>query len=148
MSAYVHTYRTYRFINKSPAIDAVRTMLQDEHLNPHQCKELTGVTVVGNWLYGDTRDPKDGSLVALSSGLGYARHDRFNPRTGKVEVGFEKIRELDYRDEYTKQANFILKHGTAKQKAVAKKRKERGYVPRGLNGLNGKSNGRSQPHGR
>ena len=122
MAARIGSYRTYRFLDKSPAIDAVRTMLADEGIKPSQCKALSGVTVVPNWVFGDTRDPKDASLTALSSALGYVRQDYFDGK-GKVQVGFKKARDMDYVAEREKQADWILRTGTAKQKAEIKRRR-------------------------
>ena len=60
----------------------------------------------------------------MSGALGYVRHDRLN-RDGSVVPDYEKVRNLDWREEMVKQANWILKHGTAKQKAEIKKRRVR-----------------------
>lgn len=122
----VHIYRTYRWIDKDPIIDAVKTVIRDEKLKNKAVHEITGVGAgtLDNWFNGGTRQPKNATVTAVTSGLGYVRHDKLNP-DGTVQISFEKARALDWRTEIEKQADFMLKYGTAKQKkALARKRKK------------------------
>ena len=121
--ARVTIYRTFRWIDKDPTIDAIRSAVQAEKLNPNQVKDLSGVAAgtVNNWFNGGTRRPQNATLTAVSSAIGYVRHDRLN-RDGTVEVAYEKARDLNWRDEIEKQADWLLKHGP-KRKARAKRKK-------------------------
>jgi hypothetical protein len=124
--ARLHIYRTYRWIDKDPVIYAVKTVIRDEKLKNKAVHEITGVgaATLDGWFNGDTRQPKNSTVTAVTSGLGYVRHDKLNP-DGTVEISFEKARALDWRAEIEKQADFLLKHGTAKQKkALARRRKK------------------------
>ncbi len=120
----VHLYRTYRWIDKDPVIDAVRTVVQDEKLKSGAVHEISGVATatLDNWFNGHTRKPQNVTVTAVTSALGYVRHDRLNP-DGTVAVSFEKARDLNWDREIEKQANFVLKNGTAKQRKVAKRKK-------------------------
>jgi hypothetical protein len=124
--ATVHIHRprrTYRWFDKDPIIDAARTMIGDEKLKLNMVHQISGVsaTTLDNWFHGDTRKPQNDTLTALSSSLGYVRHDHLN-RDGTVTVAFEKVRDLNYRKEIEKQANWLLKHGTPEQKKAVKKK--------------------------
>jgi hypothetical protein len=113
----VHLYRTYRWIDKDPVIDAVRTVVNDEKLKSNAVHEISGVATatLDNWFNGHTRKPQNVTVTAVTSALGYVRHDRLKP-DGTIAVAFEKARDLDWGKEIEKQADFILKHGTAKQR--------------------------------
>src|SRR5262245_61508271 len=111
--AKVGIYRNYRFIDKDPICDALRTMIRsDEHLNNNQVHEISGVAAgtINGWLDGGTRRPQNSSTSQVAGALGYARRDSLN-RDGTVVPGYVKVRELDYRDEIDKQADWHLKHG-------------------------------------
>ena len=122
--ARIHLYRTYRWIDKDPVIDAVRTVVQDEKLKNNMVHEISGVAAatLDNWFNGETRKPQNVTVTAVTSALGYVRHDRLNS-DGTVSVAFEKARNLDWAKEIEKQASFVLKHGTTKQKKRARKKK-------------------------
>jgi hypothetical protein len=66
-------YRSYNFIDKDPAIDRLRTMVQDEGLKYHEIQILSGVaeTTMRNWFHGDTRMPQHATMAAVASALGY-----------------------------------------------------------------------------
>jgi transcriptional regulator with XRE-family HTH domain len=118
--------RTYRWIDKDPICDAINSIITAERLKDRQVHELAGVTTqtIANWRRGATKKPRNDTLTCVSGALGYVRHDRLN-RDGSVVPDYEKVRSLDWREEMEKQAKWILKHGTAKQKAAAKKRRGR-----------------------
>lgn len=121
--ARIHLYRTYRWIDKDSVIDAVRTVVQDERLKNSQVHAISGVAAatLDSWFSGGTRKPQNATLTAVTSALGYVRRDRMNA-DGTVTPAYEKARALDWDKEITKQANFVLKHGTTKQKKQAKKK--------------------------
>lgn len=126
MAMRVKIYRTYRFIDKDPIIDAVRTCIQDEKLKYHQVGQLSGVSdgTVKNWLEGETRRPTNITLTAVTSALGYVRHDRIG-RDGTVTVAFEKVREYDWRDEIERAGTWMLKNDPATKRRAAKAKKKK-----------------------
>jgi hypothetical protein len=122
--ARVHLYRTYRWIDKDPAIDAIRTVVQGEKLKANAVHEISGVATgtLEGWFSGGTRKPHNSTLTAVSSALGYVRHDHLNA-DGSVVVAFEKARDLNWGKEIAKQADFVLKYGTTKQKQIVKRKR-------------------------
>lgn len=106
-------YRTYRWIDKDPIIDAVRTVCQDERLKSGKVHQISGVATatLDNWFNGTTRKPQNSTVTAVTSSLGYVRHDRLKD-DGTVEVAFEKSRDLNYQKEIEKQADWIIKHAS------------------------------------
>ena len=122
--ARVHLYRTYRWIDKDPIIGAVKTIVQDEKLKNNAVHEITGIATatLDGWFNGGTRKPQNVTVTAVASGLGYVRRDTLNP-DGSVNLGFEKARKLDWKEEAAKQASFLLKYGTKKKKRKAKRKK-------------------------
>jgi hypothetical protein len=123
MSARVFVYRTYRWLDKDPVIDAARTIVQDEKLKNSAVHAISGIATatLDNWFNGHTRKPQNATLTAFSSSLGYVRHDRLN-KDGTVTVAFEKVRDLDWNREIEKQADFLLSVGKKKKKRVRKKK--------------------------
>jgi len=126
----VKIYRTYRFGgDKDPICYALRTMRQDERLNNSQVATLAGVSpgTFHNICDGDTRRPQNATTTAISSALGYVRHDRLN-KDGTVTVAFEKAREYDWRTQIERAADWMLKNdeATKRRKAKAKKKKPNG----------------------
>lgn len=124
----VHIYRTYRFIDKDPIIDAVKTMVHDEHLKAGAVHEISGVSAstIHNWFDGDTRRPNNATVMAVASSLGYGRRDEIT-KDGRVVPGFAKLRDLDYQKEIEKQADFILKQNSGPKKK-RRKRKLNGHA--------------------
>jgi len=122
MATRIKLYRTYRFIDKDPVCDAVRTIKQDTGLNNNQIGALSGCApgTVHNMLDGETRRPQNATTTAIASALGYVRHDRLR-RDGTVEIAFEKAREYDWRKEYERAATWLLKHGGKPKRKRAKK---------------------------
>jgi len=120
--AKLHIYRTYRWIDKDPIIDAVKTVVKtDEHLKNHHVHQISGVATatLDNWFEGNTRRPQNSTLTAVTSALGYVRRDTLN-RDGTVSVGFVKARDYDYAKEIEKQADWLLKQGKPKKKRKQK----------------------------
>lgn len=75
--ANVRLYRTYRFIDKDPVIDEMRTLLQDEGLikKLDLVHQLSGVSTstLENWFNGDTVSPQNRTVSAVATSLGYKR---------------------------------------------------------------------------
>jgi hypothetical protein len=126
--AKVHVYRTYRWVDKDPIIDAVRTVVNDEHLKNSAVHSISGVATatLDNWFGGVTKKPQNSTICAVTSALGYVRRDSLN-KDGTVAVGFTKARSLDYRDEIEKQADWVLKHSAPKKKRAKKKKPANGH---------------------
>lgn len=126
--AKVHIYRTYRFIDKDPIIDAVRTVVQDEHLKNNAVHQISGVATatLDNWFEGATKKPQNSTVCAVTTSLGYVRADSIRS-DGTLQVGFRKARDYgDYEAEMEKQKKFFLKtHGPKKPRR--KKPKSNGH---------------------
>ena len=121
--AKVHIYRTYRFIDKDPIIDAVRTVVQTEHLKNSAVHQISGVAAatLDNWFNGSTRKPQNSTVCAVTTSLGYARSDEILP-DGTLAIGYKRKRKYNYGEEMVKQADFLLKQGIAPKKKKAKKK--------------------------
>ena len=67
------TYKSYNFIDKSPVIDLVRTVVHESDKTLQWIGEESGVSprTIAKWLYGETRQPKEASLNAVLRVLGY-----------------------------------------------------------------------------
>jgi hypothetical protein len=74
-------YKSYVFRNKDPAIDELRTLIQDTYGNRLGYKELHDIELAGgptttcmhNWFFGTTRRPQSATLEAAGRALGYKR---------------------------------------------------------------------------
>jgi hypothetical protein len=122
--ARVFIYRNYRFIDKDPIIDAVRTVVKsEEHLKNSHVHQISGVATatLDNWFDGVTRQPRNSTVCQVTAALGYVRRDELKP-DGSVVIGFRKAREYDWEKEIEKQADFYLKtHGPPKKRKAKKK---------------------------
>lgn len=71
----LRVYRTYSMIDKDPAIDRIRTIVQDEGLftNLAAVADISSVsaTTLNNWFHGDTKRPQNATIQAVLSSLGY-----------------------------------------------------------------------------
>lgn len=111
--ANTRVLRTYRFIDKNPVIDIIRTAIQDEGL----IKKLQVVadlaslsrTTIPGWIHGDVRDPRHSSIMAVMTSLGY-------------ESEWKKGRKLDI-DKELEFARAWLKRERAKRVKAPRKRK-------------------------
>ena len=68
-------YKSYSFVDKDPAIDVVRTAIQDRGLTYQEVSELSGVsvgTMVG-WFHGSTKRPQYATITAVMQGIGYTQ---------------------------------------------------------------------------
>lgn len=124
----VKIYRTYRFIDKDPIIDAVRTVVETEKLKNQFVHELSGVaaTTLHNWFDGPTKKPNNATTCAVTAALGYVRRDRLRP-DGTLEIGYVKARDYDYVKERDKAATWLLRQNSAKKRKPRKK-KGNGHV--------------------
>lgn len=123
-------YRNYRFIDKDLIIDAMRTVIKgDEHLKNSMVHQISGVATatLDNWFDGTTRKPQNATVSQVMGSLGYARRDSID-RSGRVIPGFVKLRDLDYREEIEKQADFFLKQNTGPKKRKRRKTKTNGHA--------------------
>ena len=73
-------YRSYVFKDKDPAIDALRTVVQDYYgkLTQHELGdiEVSGGQTKGcmsNWFFGKTKRPQNATLEAAGRAMGYER---------------------------------------------------------------------------
>jgi transcriptional regulator with XRE-family HTH domain len=66
-------YRSYNYVDKDPAIDKLRTVLQDEKVSHKNLSVLSGVspTTISNWFDGKTKRPQHTTLAAAAAALGY-----------------------------------------------------------------------------
>jgi hypothetical protein len=102
-------YRTYRFIDKDPIIDKVRTVLQDEGLFAKGKRkivhELSGVqlSTLDGWFEGDTMKPINATVGAVISSIGY-------------EMTFIKSKDINIDKELKVAANWLLRQNSTKAK--------------------------------
>lgn len=82
-------YQSYVFRDKDPAIDAIRTVMQDHfgkqnlaHEDYHDVEEKGGPTAgcIKSWFEGKTRRPQNATLEAAGRALGYHRVWRRMPK--------------------------------------------------------------------
>jgi hypothetical protein len=76
----VRVYQTYRFINKDPIIDVLRTAMQDEakrrgvtlKVMQQIIAEESGVTVTTfeGWFKGGTKRPFNATVLAVATAIG------------------------------------------------------------------------------
>jgi hypothetical protein len=69
------TYDTYRFIDKDPIIDEMRTAWQRSNKKISTLAATSGVTygTIRNWFEGQTRSPQTASASAFMGAMGYER---------------------------------------------------------------------------
>lgn len=108
-------YRTYRFIDKDPIIDKVRTVLQDEGLFAKGKRkivhELSGVALatMDGWFEGDTKRPINATIGAVVSSLGY-------------EATFQKTKSINIESELKRAAAWQARQNSSDRKPAARKR--------------------------
>jgi hypothetical protein len=102
--AVLRLYRTYRYIDKDPVIDKVRTVIQDEGLfkNLRLVHELSGVsrTTLDNWFHGDTKRPTNPTIEAVLTSLGY---ERIITKTSDIDYDKERVVALRWREKQDEQ---------------------------------------------
>lgn len=106
----VKFYRTYRFKDKDPVIDAMRTIIQQEHIKQAAAAQISGLAAatLQNWFHGETRNPQNSSITAFTSSLGYVRRDELD-KNGHVHVGYVRARMIDVAAEREKGVKFAEK---------------------------------------
>lgn len=119
--AELKVYRTYRFINKDPVIDEIRTLVQNEGLMKklNIVHELSGVSTVTleNWFHGETKSPQNRTICAVTSALGYRR-------------AWEKGRNIDFEKELKIAKVWNARQQETKEKAERRvARRRRGHQP-------------------
>jgi hypothetical protein len=107
--------RTYRFVDKDPVIDELRTLVNDEGLS----KKLSIVatlanlhpSTVKNMFHGATKRPMNSTVMGIVTSLGYERK-------------WVKARKLNVEEEvvFAKQWNKREKEKLAANRPVRKKR--------------------------
>ncbi|KRQ99315.1 hypothetical protein [Bradyrhizobium valentinum] len=109
--ADVRLYRTYRFIDKDPVIDKIRTVVQDEGLIKRLAivHELSGVatTTLNNWFNGHTKKPQNPTIEAVLTSLGYEREI-----IKKKDINIERERKVA--------ADWLAKQNSGKMKSRPK----------------------------
>jgi DNA-binding phage protein len=67
-----HLYRSYRFLDKDPIIDKIRTAVQDSGKTNLQIHEKSGVAIatLHNWFKGKTRRPQFATVAAVLRSIG------------------------------------------------------------------------------
>lgn len=125
-------YRTVRWKDRDPAVDAIQTILEDEHLNSNQAHEISGLAAatINNWLSGKTKKPQNITLAALSSSLGYVRADDID-EDGNLVQGYRKAKRYDFVKERDKQASWLIRQGRGPKKKPRKKKKANGTAKHG-----------------
>lgn len=68
-----YQYRTYRFRDKDPVIDKIRTLVQDSKETYTTISEESGVSTatMHNWFMGETRKPQFATVNAIARALGH-----------------------------------------------------------------------------
>lgn len=77
----MQTYRSYLFRTKDPAIDELRTVVQDAYGGRLTRKTLTSIErdggpkagTMGNWFFGKVKRPQNATLEAAGRAAGYRR---------------------------------------------------------------------------
>jgi hypothetical protein len=69
----VKSYKTYRFINKDPIIDKLRTLKLDTGMSAMDIERASGLKsgTQNNWFKGGTRRPQHASVAAFVGACGY-----------------------------------------------------------------------------
>jgi len=69
----IHIYKTYRFQNKDPIIDQLRTIVSDSGLSYESISERSGVSkaCLWRWFHGGTKRPQHATIKATARALGW-----------------------------------------------------------------------------
>lgn len=114
--AYTKTLRTYRYIDKNPVIDVVRTAIQDVGLfNKKGLKIVATLSSLGDktlpsWFYEDVRDPKHSSVMAVMTAIGF-------------EQTWGKARKLNVEEELVLAKAWIKREKAKREKEGPPKKK-------------------------
>jgi hypothetical protein len=96
MTSHVKVYGAYNFRTKDPAIDGLRTLIQQEKgkLNRKALRDIetaggASASAMHEWFFGKTRRPQNAGLEAAGRALGYERGP-WQPMNGKKRNGKAK----------------------------------------------------------
>jgi hypothetical protein len=113
--------RTYRYIDKNPVIDVMRTALQDVGIGVEKKKlriaaEITGIShsCLEALFHGITRNPQHRTVAGLMTGIGYKEE-------------WKPVREIDIEKEREVARAWLAKQ---EKEAAAKPKKKRTIKPR------------------
>ena len=75
------TYSSYRFRGKDPAIDTLRTLVEDHFGRRVNAKDIAAIKeaggpasgTMGSWFFGKTQRPQSATLEAAGRAIGYQR---------------------------------------------------------------------------
>ena len=72
-NGHLKPYKSYRFIDKDPVIDQVRTIVQDSELSYVEIHEKSGVSTstLYNWFHGHTKRPQFCTVNAVGRACGH-----------------------------------------------------------------------------
>jgi hypothetical protein len=92
-SGHPPIYRSYVFKTKDPAIDALRTLVEDHFGRRVNSKDLAHITESGgpslgcmrSWFFGATKRPTNPTIEAAGRAMGYERVWRRQRRNVKSE---------------------------------------------------------------
>ena len=104
-SGILRLYRSYNNVDKDPAIDMIRTAMQDEGLDSKKVSLLSNVgqSTVDNWMEGKTKSPQHRTLAAVAACMGF-------------DWQLKKSKKLDYDKEMTSAIQWHKRHETSHQK--------------------------------
>lgn len=85
----MNVLKTYRFKDKDPVIDQLRTALKDSGMSYRELADGSGVTVqtLYNWFDGSTKRPQFATAMAVARALGMdfkLVRSNFHARRGNV----------------------------------------------------------------
>jgi predicted transcriptional regulator len=86
-------YKSYRFIDKDPIIDAMRTLMAESGMTIGEIAKASGVSksCIFNWFEGDTRRPQHASakaaIIVMGGHLEIVKGDRYRPNGPKPKKG-------------------------------------------------------------
>lgn len=98
--AFVKIIRTYRYKDKDPVCDEIATLVDDAGLRgkQHTSKIATLATLakgtVDALLYGETRLPRNSTVMAIATALGFERRWQRTANGWDLEAELKKAREF------------------------------------------------------
>jgi hypothetical protein len=120
---YYRVLRTYRFIDKDPVCDRVKTVDQDEGLEKRLqvVADLAGLNIntVRALLFGGTKSPQNRTIMAIMTSLGY-EHSFAKSRKLNVDEELEFARAYNKKEKARIQG---LKSSKSRKKKQRRKEK-------------------------
>lgn len=98
-------YRSYNFVDKDPAIDQLRTAMEDEGIDARKLHILSNVgqTTIDNWMEGKTKSPQHRTLAAAAASMGF-------------DWTLKRAKRMDYEKEMASAARWHERHHTELKK--------------------------------